>query len=382
MRYERPIHYNQNSGIHFQRELRQKMDVYFSENKIEKTATGFMWFKVLLFVSSYWILWAALTFKVWSLPVTALLFVGLSVVTIFVAFNVSHDAVHCALSGKSKIDNFIFYWTFNFLGPNAYLWRIRHLNAHHFFVNVPGSDMDIEGTNLLRVAPHIAWKPAHRFQHLYCSFFYALFTMHWIFVKDFKILRMKSFGSMTDLQHHPLRMVEMILWKIAYAGMMIAFPMMLLPYSGLTIALAFVSFHLLTSFLLLVLFAMSHISLDSHYVPTGKDGKVSHSFLEHQLLTSVDYNSQSPTMGFFLGGFNNHVAHHMFPVICSVHCIPITRMIAETAAKHNLPYREMGFWSLLKSHYGLMKELGRLPDSGQRFVVVASQEVISEEFEI
>lgn len=369
MRYEHPIHYNKNSEKAFQNDLRQQVNSYFATNGLPQTATPFMWVKVFVFVSQYWLFWSLLAFHAWSIPVTILLFVGLAATTIFVAFNVSHDAVHDALSGRRWLDHLIFYFTFNFLGPNAYLWRIRHVNAHHFFVNVPGSDMDIEGTSLLRVAPHIRWRPWHRFQHLYCGLFYSLFTLHWVFVKDFKIIRMKSFGSMTDLKHPWWRFAEMVLWKIVYVGYMILIPMAFLPHSTLAIVLGFIAFHLLTSFSLLVLFAMSHIALESHYVIRGEEGHVDHSFLEHQLLTSVDYNSQNPVMGFFLGGFNNHVAHHMFPAICSVHYIPLTRLIKESAARHGLPYHDRTFWSLARSHFALMKELGSSPESGERYVV-------------
>src|SRR5690349_7370571 len=139
MRYEKPIHYDQKSAVEFQQSLKKKMDEYFESIGGNRKANLYMWTKVALFVSSYWFFWSELALQSHSLTTTLLLFAGLTASSLIVAFNVSHDAAHGALSGHPRLDHFIFYFTFNFLGPNAYLWRIRHSNAHHFFVNIPGS---------------------------------------------------------------------------------------------------------------------------------------------------------------------------------------------------------------------------------------------------
>ena len=369
MRYAKPHLYDSSLHSEFQKSLKAQVSRYFSSQSKSQKGNGLMAVKVLFFTALYWTTWSSLALHAHSLAITALLGVAFAFVNILLAFNISHDAVHESITGNKRLDSLIFHLTFNPLGPNAYLWKIRHNNAHHFFVNIPGSDMDIEGTSLLRVAPHVPWRPLHRFQHLYCSLFYSVFTLHWILFKDFKIMRMKSFGSMTDIKHSPLRWVEMIAWKLFYFSYMIALPVATLPYHVTTVLLGYVAFQLFVSFWLLLFFAASHIAMESHYVIQDDAGHIPHSFLEHQLLTSVDYHAQNRIFGFIFGGFNAHVAHHMFPQICSVHYPALTRIIRDTAQAHGLPYHELSFFQIIRSHFRLMKTLGQGPTAGERFVV-------------
>jgi len=371
MKYERVVHYRNGSSRDFQQTLKNRVEQYFAKQGLSRFATPYMWFKVVFFVSAFIFLWSRLAFTPHTALSTLALLVLFAFSYIFLAFNVSHDAVHNALSGKAKIDHAIFYLSFNLLGPSAYLWKIRHNNAHHFFVNIPGSDMDIEGTKLLRVAPHVPWRPMHRFQHLYCVLLYSIFTLHWFFFKDFKILGLKSFGSMTELNHSKWRYLELVFWKLVYVGFMIIIPILALPYSPLAIIGTYILFNLFLSTVLLITFAMSHVAMESHFVEPSSQGNLAHSFYEHQLLTSVDYHSESKIVGFFFGGFNNHVAHHMFPGICSVHYIPLTQIIRETAKEFALPYNEKNIWELIKSHFQLMKTLGSSSQQGEQFVVRA-----------
>lgn len=294
---------------------------------------------------------------------------ALAVLTILMAFNVCHDAVHGSLFRNRRLNDWVYTLTFNILGTNAYLWRIRHINAHHLFVNIPGSDMDIESTRLLRVAPHVPWRPIHRYQHVYCILLYSLFTLNWIFIKDFQIYRMKTFGGVSDLSHPRWRLIELLAWKAAYVGVMIALPTILLPYSVGTVLAGFIGFHLVLSTMLLIFFASSHINEQSHFVVASDGGKIPHGFLNHQLLTSVDYHPTSRLMGFFFGGFNAHVGHHVFPRVGSEHYPRISEVIAETAQEFKMPYQTMTFLEIIGSHFRMMKRLGAGPGSCSEFVV-------------
>ena len=369
MRYSRPFLYDQNKNHEFQTLLKEKVYSYFSQSIKNQKATPLMWFKVVLYISLFWLNWYALVFFKHDLFLSVVLLMFFAFSSILIAFNISHDAVHHAISGNKKIDHFIYYLTFSFLGPNAYLWKIRHSNAHHYFVNIPGSDMDIESTRLLRVAPHIEWRTYHRFQHFYCIFLYAFFTLDWILIKDFKIYRMKSFGGVTDLKHPSWRWFELCIWKGIYLALMLFIPIHFLPYHWSIITLGFVGFHFFMSSLLLVLFAASHIAVESHYVIQEESGFIPHSFLEHQLLTSVDYHPRNKIFGFIYGGFNAHVAHHMFPNICSIHYPALSAIIKQTANQFGLPYQEKSFIGIIISHFKMMKVLGSDPERANSYII-------------
>jgi linoleoyl-CoA desaturase len=369
-KYARNIRYDHAKEPAFQKELKLRVEEFFTPRNGNKKGNALMWAKCFLFVAAFWGVWYALAFHVHSLPVTFALLLTLALLFKCIAYNVAHDAVHTALSGRPAIDDAIYWFTFNMLGPNAYLWRIRHNNAHHFFVNVPGCDVDIEATKMIRFAPHVAWRPIHRFQHLYASFMYMVFTLHWIFFKDFKLYFAKEFGNVTGLRHPWWRFAELIALKLAYVGYMIVIPCLMLPYSVGTVLAAFVGFHFFLSLYVTLTFVSSHIGIHSQFVMPDENEKLPHSFLEHALLTSIDFHPRNSVVGFFYGGFNSHVAHHMFPNTSSVHYSALSRIIRDTAVKHGLPYFELSLPRLFLSHYRYLKKIGAAPDAGRDHFMV------------
>jgi linoleoyl-CoA desaturase len=362
--YARPVKYNHAKEAEFQTTLKERVDAHFVPHDGSRKATLGMWAKLSLFFVLFWMNWSALALHVHSLGTTIALLVSFALLFKCIAYNVAHDAVHSALTGNSKIDDKVFWVSFNMLGPNGYLWKIRHNNAHHFFVNIPGCDVDIEGTKMIRLAPHKEWLPVHRFQHLYAPLLYMVFTLDWIFRKDFALYFRKEFGNVTGLKHPWWRFAEMIALKLFYVGYMIVIPCLVLPYSVGTILLAFVGFHLFLSLYVVMTFAASHIGEDAHFVAHDEEGKLPHSFLEHQLRTSIDFHPRNPVVGFFYGGFNAHVAHHMFPSMSSIHYAPVTKIIQETASEFGLPYFERSLVDLFASHFRFLKLMGTSPNAG------------------
>lgn len=374
-KYAKTVKYNHEKEPAFQAEMKTRIDAHFAPRGGNKKANAAMWAKLALFFGLFWANWYALAFHAHSLGTTIALLFTFALLFKCIAYNIAHDSVHGALTGNAKIDDKIFFVSFNMLGPNGYLWKIRHNNAHHFFVNIPDCDVDIEGTKLIRLAPHKEWKPYHRFQHLYAPLMYMVFTLDWIFRKDFALYFRKEFGNVTGLKHPWWRFAELVALKAFYVGYMIVLPCLLLPYSVGTILVAFVGFHLFLSFYVVMTFASSHIGEDALFVDTDEDGRLPHSFLEHQLRTSVDFHPRNPVVGFFYGGFNAHVAHHMFPNMSSIHYGPVTKIIQETAAEHGLPYHERSLLDLFASHFRFLKLMGRSPDAGAHHLIGKSSEL-------
>jgi len=368
-RYIKNIKYNSKSSHGFSKTLLTRYKQYFKDNNLEKEATVGMWLRMTAMFLTYLANWALLAFYEFSLPTTILLIVSFACLTMIVTFTVSHEAVHGTISKKKWVNDLIYWVTFNLAGPNAYLWKIRHNNAHHFFVNIPGSDIDIESTNLIRISPHSEWKPYHRFQHIYILALYSIFTLHWILFKDFKLYFVKSFGNVTDFKHKHWRFIELVLLKAFYLSFMIGIPYFNHTYALSTIIYAFIAYHLFMSCVLLIIFASSHVGTGSHFVSHDEDHKIPHSFFEHQILTSVDFHPSHPVFCFFFGGFNSHVAHHMFPQTSSVHYGPLSKIIKQTALEFNQPYQERSFFQLWKEHFELLIEMGKNPHAGNKFFI-------------
>jgi linoleoyl-CoA desaturase len=358
-----PIHYDASPNQEFQVVLKRRVADYLSTQKNGSKATTFMWAKVAFYVFAYVGLVSELTLVRHSLPATAGLLVVLSVVLVGLAYNVAHDAVHGALSKRRWVNEVLYYVTFNLFGPNAYLWRYRHTVMHHSAVNVPGFDFNIEATEILRFSPTQKWRPMHRFQHLYAPFAYLVFTFHWVFVKDFKMLLIDRIGNVDGIRHPWWRFVEVVAWKMAHVGGLVVLPILVLDVPAWQILLAYLFFQFITSFQFVLTFTGSHLNEGMVFVEPGADNNIPHSFLEHALRTSLDFHPTNPVLSFWLGGFNSHVAHHMFPNVCSVHYPRISVLIQETAAEFGMPYKQISIDKLFIGHFKYLKQLGRDAES-------------------
>jgi linoleoyl-CoA desaturase len=359
-----PIRYDAEPNAGFQRDLKTRVKAYLAEQPAGPKANAYMWFKVAFFIVAYWGLWASLALFHHSLPVTLALIVLFSMSCVSLAYNVSHDAVHNALSKRRWVNEAFFQLTFNPLGPNGYLWRLRHKVMHHTCVNIPGYDFNIEASDILRFAPTQEWKPIHRFQHLYAPIAYMVFTIHWVFVKDVKMLGLTRIGNVSDIQHPWWRIAEVVAWKVVYVGYMLVLPVVVTWHVWWHVLLAFLFFQAIVSFQFVITFVGSHLNQGMVFVEPDETS-VPHSFYEHQLRTSLDFHPTNPFVSFFFGGFNAHVAHHMFPHVCSVHYPAITKIIRRTAEEHGLPYQELDIVRLYVRHFRYLADMGVSPDGAR-----------------
>lgn len=358
-----PIRYDRRPNRDFQAALETRVRDYLKHRPNGRLATPFMWFKVLFFMAAYGGTVATLTLVQHSLPVTAGLILLLSMSCVGLAYNVSHDAVHGTISKRGWINDLLFYLTFNLIGPSAYLWRFRHKVMHHSAVNVPGFDFNIEAADILRFSPTQQWRPMHRFQHLYAPVAYLFFTFHWVFVKDFKMLTLRRIGNVAEIRHPWWRCVEVAAWKLLHVGYLVVLPIVALDVPAWQVLVAYFSYQAITSFQIVLTFSGSHLNEGMVFIEPGPGNKLPHSFFEHALRTSLDFDPTNPGISFWLGGFNSHVAHHMFPHVCSVHYPAITRIIQETAAEFGMPYRQTSTHELVVSHFRYLKQLGRDAES-------------------
>ncbi len=79
-----------------------------------------------------------------------------------------------------------------------------HHRGHHSCVNVHGEDDAISGRGIFRFTPHEPRTPWQRFQHIYALFFYALFSLDYVFVRDFECFFFPNHDYLKSTKH-PLR---------------------------------------------------------------------------------------------------------------------------------------------------------------------------------
>ena len=87
-----------------------------------------------------------------------------------------------------------------------------------------------------------------------------------------------------------------------------------------------------------------------------KKNKMPHSWMMHMMLTTNDITHNNFFTRFFMGCFNYHVVHHLFPNVSHVYYPEITKRLKTLSKQYQLPYREYSLITSLKNHYRLLKK--------------------------
>lgn len=350
------LKFTQDNGSEFYKELRSRVDHYFASHNISKTGNRLFRFKMFMYFTLdvfFYVL--MITAESTWLFYTAYLLMGLSV--LLTAFNISHDASH-GVAVKNKFWNkMLFQISFNLQGNNAYVWGKNHTESHHLYTNVEGSDIDVLNNPLFRMVDTQKRRWFHRYQYLYAPVLYLLYSLNWFFFRE--SLMLFNVSSRTINVTIPKReVVKLILFKLLYIGYMIALPILVLPFGTGHVLLAFLLNHFMVSLLFVGVLGVSHVSDYVHHPQADEDGKLHMSWPKLQMLTSVDYNSDSVFCNWTLGGFNAHALHHLLPDVCHVHYLDILPIFREVADKHQIPYMEMSYGAALASHFRQLYKMG------------------------
>ena len=284
---------------------------------------------------------------------SAFFVMGILLVIIFL--NIIHDAVHGTIFRKKWANN-IFIRLFDLMGANSFIWQVRHVRFHHQFPNVNHWDTDIEQSNLFRVFPEGDYSPFHRYQHIYLPLLYPFYLVNWLLVRDFKDFFVKS-RTVHKLVEIPLaEFVRLFVFKSGFLFYMIVIPKLLLHLSWLQVLGGFFIFLFTASIFSLLVLLTPHANTDNVFPQPDKDGKMPYSWMKHMMLTTNDISHNNFFTRFFMGCFNCHVAHHLFPFVNHIYYPEITERLRALAEEYKLPYREYTLFHSLKNHYLLLKQ--------------------------
>ena len=339
----------------FPKVLRRRLDVFFADRKISPKADLAMWVKIavgLAVLAGAWIALYALRPDSWKF--VALYLLG-GLAQTFLLLNIAHDSNHNAISSRPLINKTLNY-VFDLCGISSYMWRFLHHRGHHSCVNVHGEDDAISGRGLFRFTPHEPRVPLHRFQHIYALLLYALFSLEYVFVRDFECFFFPSHDYLKRATH-PLREYAILFaGKGFYLAYMLILPVMVLGKSPLLVAGAFLLVHLVVGLSVTLVFQTTH-TIDSTYFPSSRDEFDSSVY--HIFATTADYATGNPLVGWLAGGLNHHIVHHLCPFVCHTHYAPLTRIVRETAEEFGVPYRQHPTMTrAIRHHLLLLKQLG------------------------
>ncbi len=340
-------------------QIREGAKNYFDKTGLPKHATKFMAFKSAILVLIIALSYLSLT-HLTSVFQALIAYSILTFASIILSINLGHDAAHQAVTGNKKIDDFIFQSIFALQGLSGYVWQIRHNYSHHVLPNVKEHDTDLEMTKVIQLEANPAtarWY--HQYQHLYAPFVYMFVSFYLVLIQDFKFFVHKQHANLHFSKIPLIEWVKMLSFKALYFGLIIGLP---LAFSSLTLGQivgAWVAVHAVLSVFVAFTFFISHHVTELNYLDLGNQKEViMDSWIHHQITTTIDFNPNSKLSNFIFGGFNLHIAHHVFPEISHEHYPALTQLIREILEKNGLNwYKSFSFTEGCRSHLQHLKNV-------------------------
>jgi linoleoyl-CoA desaturase len=342
-------------GSSFPKVLRSRLDRFFADQNISPKADLTMRVKIavgLAVLAGSWSALYALRPGTWKF--VALYLLG-GLAQTFILLNIAHDSNHNAISSRSVVNKTLNY-VFDLCGISSYMWRILHHRGHHSCINLQGEDDALTGRRIFRFTPYESRLPWHRFQHLYALFVYALFSLDYVFFRDFQCFFFPTHEYLRRTKHSLREYAILLAGKGFYLTYMLILPVMVLGKSPLLVAGAFLLVHLIVGLTVALVFQTTH-TVDSTYFPSDR-GEFENG-VYHIFATTADYATENPLVGWLVGGLNHHIVHHLCPFVCHTHYAPLTRIVKETAQEFGVAYRQNStMTAAIRHHLILLKRLG------------------------
>lgn len=281
---------------------------------------------------------------------------------LLLAINVVHDASHNAFLRSARANQLLNRLISIPLGMDPECWRIRHVLFHHPGVNVQGYDLDIEENGALRQTPHQRWKPIMRWQRLYWPVVAALTFPAIIWVFDWLDragrtpvgARMASQGRTGwggFIASKAAHLVLALLLPIHAASQEIG---------PVTVILAYLLSQTGASLTFVLLILGTHWAKGCFFA-TPADGRIPHGRWEHQFATTFDWKVTPEWLGYWLGGMNMHLTHHLFPEWSHRHYPSLGAIVAQLARQHGIDYEYEGLFHFLGGQQRFLSRMGEKP---------------------
>jgi linoleoyl-CoA desaturase len=338
--------------------LTEQVEGYLKRNGLSAQGGARMAWKsacvVAWWLASYLLLvfWAAS----WWQAILAAISLSLSVAA--VGFNIQHDGGHGAYS-KRKLGNRISALALDLVGGSSYIWHFKHNVLHHHGTNVEGVDDDLDPGPLLRFAETQPRRWIHRYQHYYIWFLYMFLPIKWQWFDDFRNLSFGSVGGQPFPRPKGWNLVALLAGKVVFFGWALVLPLLLHPVGSVLALYAFCC--LVTGVTLGTVFQLAHCVEEAAHctVPAARE-KLSRPWAEHQLATTVDFAPRNRWLGWYLGGLNLQVEHHLFPGISHLHYPALAPIVRSVCAEHGIRHLSHDtMFSALRSHGRFLRRIGR-----------------------
>lgn len=355
------IKYLEGTHSDFSRDLDAQVAAYFKRTGKAQHGNAEMYAVILLFLLLYFGSYALLLANVlpgWAM-ILAVVVMGLSYPSIFL--NIAHDASHNCLVGSTKWNRRLVH-LLDLIGMNGYIFDYLHNRVHHVLTSIEGADIVVEEFGIIRLSKNQPYQKVHRNQLWYAPFLYLLFGINLILSVDFVLFKRERMGNIEPVEHPKGAVGKAILFKLLYFGYALVLPLVLIDAAWWQIVLGFLAMQLIGGFIFACVGVLNHQIAESVFPEVDDEGYIHNSKKNHELLVTIDFAPKSKLASYLFGGFNTHVAHHLYPTICHCHYGPITQMIKDTAPKYGLEYKSKSFTGAIASHLRYLQDLSVDPE--------------------
>ena len=350
--------------VSFRNTLNARVDEFVKANGIKTRDIPSMYAKCAI-VIVWWV--ASLVLLVytglanWHALSALALAASFGAATVAIGFNVMHDACHGALS-KRPLVNRILGYSGEAIGLSNFVWRQQHNVWHHTYPNIAGLDEALEADGWLRSSPKDVWRPLHRYQHLYAVFLYALSSVGLMLVRNFNVFF--TGRSSAQFVYPKMGAGERIVFLVGRAFNITVFIVVpALVFEWWLAILVFLTVAVTSGTIMAHIFMIAHISKDLDFAePVGNPLHIEDEWAVHQVKSTMNFSAKSRVIGWFVGGLNFQIEHHLFPHMCHLVYPKIAPLVEETCRDFGLPYHyNPGLLSALRGHYRSLKLFGQPP---------------------
>ena len=341
-------------------DLNQRVEAYFAETGKSTTGGWRLLLKSLIllswFVCSY--IGAVFIAETWW---GALLWMGsFALAHAGIGFCVMHDGGHGA-SSKNPVINKLAAYSLDLIGGSSHLWAFKHNVIHHQYPNVDGVDHDIVAQPWLRMTDTQVCRWYHRHQYIYFPLAYAFLTGKWLLHDDFKSILTGKLGTVRRPPLPRRKIAEILLWKLWAVAWVFAIPLVV--HGIAWTAAFFVIWAAISGIALATVFQLAHMVDCTEITPLPAEGdRLPRTWAEQQLATTMNFAPSNKLVGWYVGGLNYQIEHHLFPKISHVHYPAIAPIVEQVCREHGVKYRSHPTTlKALRCHIHQLRELGRGP---------------------
>jgi len=322
-------------------------------NELPKSRLSFKMYQVVGLPVLYLSIYLLALYNANNIALFYSLYAVLGITAVLIFINIIHDAVHNNFFKKEWANKLILV-VFDLLGGNSYIWKKRHVLLHHNFQNVSGWDSDIEQAGLIKIFPNEKLTLLNRHQHWFIFLVYPLYLFNWILIRDFKDFFLSNRMIKKVCKISRIEYFNLFFFRINFIFYMVVLPIMF--GVKLRIALVALCVMLVTGSVFALLSLLTpHVNEKSQFPLPDSTGYLKVSWFEHQFITTNDITLNNWFTRNFMGNFNFHLAHHLFPGINSVYAPEVTQEIQKYAKEHGFLYRSYKLNKALLYHYRLIK---------------------------